>query len=253
MYLRLWEQTRPHESHLGDGLIIAAGLSLCMGVYCFFLPATPPARNSQNPLAFLQAFSLLRQRNFAVLLAAAFIIAAMSPFAHNFAFIFFTDDISGPGLAPSATSWVLSLGQMLEIPILPFLGVWIARLGMKQVLLLGAFAQVLRFGILALGQPLWLLVLAQGLNALFIVCFIIAASVAVERLSPADLRASAQSLLVLCLRGLGPLCGHLLSGPVYDYFVADGGREWAWIFFLPALATLVGVLVLAALFREEPR
>ncbi len=251
-YLRLWEGWSPAESHLGDGLLVAAVLALAMGIYCFFLPATPPVRRRSHPLAFLEAFALLRQRDFAVLFGTVFLVSAMSPFSQNFSFIFFTDGHNGPGLAPSTASWVLSLGQLLEIPIMPFLGVWIARLGMKWVIVLGAMAQAVRAAILALGQPLWLLVAAQGLNSVFIVCFIVAAMVVVERLSPADMRAQAQGLLVLSLRGLGPLCGHILAGRVYDHFaLASGTHAWTWIFLIPAVASFFFALLFVALFRGD--
>lgn len=254
LYLYLWEEWSPGADRLGDGLLAAAGLCLLMGFYSFTLPHTPPARRGPNPLAFLEAFTLLRRRDFAVLMATVFFVAAMSAFSHNFSFIFFTDMRSGPGLAASLTSWLLSLGQILEIPLLPFLDAWIRRLGMRRVIFLGVMAQALRLGILALGQPLWLLIAAQGLNALFIVCFIIAAMVAVERLSPPDMRAQAQGLLVLSMRGVGPLCGHMLAGRVYDSFaLAGGGHDWERIFLLPAVVSLCFGLLFLALFRDQRR
>ena len=250
LYLRLWERWDPAARHLGDGLLIAAGLSLLMGVYCFFLPATPPTRRLRSPLAFLEAFVLLRQRDVAVLMATTFCVAALSPFSQNFSFIFFTDALRGPGLAPSTASWVLSLGQLLEIPIMPFMGAWMARWGIKRVILLGVVAQGVRAGILSWGEPLWLLVIAQGLNSLYIVCFVVASMVAIERLSPPDMRAQAQGLLVLVLRGVGPLCGHVLAGRVYDHFIlAAGAHAWTWIFLIPALSSLVFALLFSALFR----
>ena len=43
-YLRLWERAAPGQSQLGDGLLIAGGLAVLMGLYCFSLPHTPPER-----------------------------------------------------------------------------------------------------------------------------------------------------------------------------------------------------------------
>jgi MFS family permease len=140
------------------------------------------------------------------------------------------------------------LGQLLEIPIMPFLGVWITRLGMKRIIVLGVLAQALRSFVLAL----WLLVVAQGLNSLFIVYFIVAAMVVVERLSPNHMRAQAQGLFVLALRGLGPLCGHVLAGRVYDYFaLANGSHAWSLIFLIPAVASSLIALLFFALFRDD--
>ena len=245
-YLWLWERAAPGESHLGDGLLIAGGLSLLMGLYCFTLPRTLPQRTRGRPLAFTGAFSLLRQRDFAVLMVTAFIVSAMSPFSYNFSFIFFVDAVHGPGFKDSSASWILSLGQLAEIGLIPCLGLLIARLGLRWTIFSGMLAAALRSLIFALGGPMWLLVFAQALNGYYITCFIVAGTIAVERLSPDDLRASAQSLLVLCIRGLGPLLGHLLAGAVYDYYaLADGGRDWGAIFLVPSLVSLGGALCFA--------
>ena len=99
-------------------------------------------------------------------------------------------------------------------------------------------------------MAVWLLVVSQVLNGYYITCFLIASTMAVERLSPDDLRASAQSLLVLCIRGLGPLLGHGLAGFVYDHYqLADGGRDWGAIFLVPSCVLLGGARCFGALFK----
>jgi hypothetical protein len=55
----------------------------------FFSAFYAPVRGSRNPLAFLEAFVLLRQRNFAVLFGTAFLVSVMSSFSQNFSFIFY--------------------------------------------------------------------------------------------------------------------------------------------------------------------
>lgn len=249
-YLRLWERAAPGESHLGDGLLIAGGLSVLMGLYCFTLPHTPPRRGGGKSLAFTEAFGLLRQRDFAVLMGTAFVISVMSPFSYNFSFIFFVDAQHGPGFADSSASWILSLGQLAELPLIPALGLLISRLGLRWTIFSGILAAALRMVVLAWGEPVWLLVVSQVLNGYYITCFLIASTMAVERLSPDDLRASAQSLLVLCIRGLGPLLGHGLAGFVYDHYqLADGGRDWGAIFLVPSCVLLGGALCFGALFK----
>ncbi|GIS26897.1 MAG: hypothetical protein CM15mP127_12700 [Gammaproteobacteria bacterium] len=44
--------------------MIAAAVSLIMGIYSFSLPKTEPVKNSQDPLAFIKAFGMLKDRNF---------------------------------------------------------------------------------------------------------------------------------------------------------------------------------------------
>ena len=252
LYLRFWESWTPGESHLGDGLLIAGILSIVMGLYCFTLPHTPPSRGARNPYAFLEAFRLLRQRNFAALLGTSFVVALTSPFVFNFSFIFLVDAERGPGMAPSAANLALSLGQVMEVPLLLTLGLLLKRLGMRLTLFLGLMAQVLRVGGLALGEPLWLVVGAQLFNGFFITFFYIASAVAVEQLSPDDIRASAQGLLVFISWGIGSLLGQFLAGRGFDYFILpDGGHLWGAIFLVPMSATLLSALIFLLLFRKS--
>lgn len=250
LYLRLWEIWDPAADRLGDGLFVAAALSVAMGLYCFTLPHTPIARQGPGPLAFLEAFRLLGRRDFAVLMVVVFAVAAMNPFSYNFSFIFFTDTLNGPGLAPSTTSLVLSLGQLAELPLMPLLALILARLGLRRTIALGIGAQALRSLALAAGEPLPVLIAAQALNGLFIVCFIIASAVAVDQLCPEGMKASAQGLHVFALRGLGPLCGHLFAGRVYDLnALPDGSHDWGVIFLVPALVSAAFGWLFLLLFR----
>jgi nucleoside transporter len=251
-YLRFWENWTPGVSHLGDGLLIAALFAALMGLYCFTLPHTPPSREGRNPYAFLEAFRLFRQRNFAVLLGSAFVIAATSPLVWNFSFIFLIDAENGPGMAPSAANWVLSLGQVMEIPVMLTLGFLLRRLGMRLTLFLGMIAQVVRAGALAVGEPVWMVVAAQTANGFFITFFFIASAMAVEQLARDDIRASAQGLLTFTSWGLGSLLGQFMAGRVYDYFtLADGSHVWGAIFAVPAITALVVAVVFVLLFRGE--
>ena len=252
LYLRYWEVQQPGVSRLGDGLLIGAVLAVGMGIYSLALPHTPPARHSGNPYAFLQAFGLLRQRSFAVLLLVSLAIAATAPLLFNFSFIFLVDNRAGAALSSSAANWVLSLGQVMEIPVMLGMGLLFQRLGMRWTLCIGLAAQMLRAGVLAWGEPVWLVAAAQSLNGVFITLFLIASSVAVERLAARDIRASAQGLLVFVHSGIGALGGQLIAGRVFDrYTAADGGHDWAAIFLVPALVAGAAGVLLALTYRES--
>ncbi len=98
---------------------------------------------------------------------------------------------------------------MAEIAVIPCLWLLIKRLGIRGTIFSGMLAAALRSAIFALGGVFWLLVVAQ-------------------------------SLLVLRIRGLGPLLGHMLAGVVcYYYALADGGHDWGAIFLVPSLVWLV--------------
>ena len=103
------------QNYLGDCLIAASILSAVMGLYCLTLPKTPPTRDGQTPYAFLQAFHLTRNRNFAILLLVSFVVSIELPFYYNLTFLFLTDTASGVGLSASSANFAMSLGQVGEI------------------------------------------------------------------------------------------------------------------------------------------
>ena len=252
-YLYLWEQHAPGASHNGDCLIIAAMASLVMALYCLTLPHTPPGHTTERPYAFLDVLRLVRSRNFGVLIGVSFAVAVALPFHYNLTLLFLTEaEPYGVGLAPSAGQLATTLGQLAEIVTMLLLWPAIRYLGMRWTFVLGILAWPVRFGLFTLGQPLWLMVAAQSLHGIGYTFFFAAGMVAVERMSPKGLRASAQSLLVFATYGVGMLCGHLLSGAVHGYFtLAHDAHAWEHIFMVPICITVPAAIAFGLLFDEK--
>lgn len=251
-YLAIWERWAPGVSRAGDCLAIAAALSLLMSLYCFSLPNTPPARQAKNPYAFLEAFALCRNPNFAVLLVISFVVAIELPFYYNFTFIFLTDAVSGVGLSESWATFAMSLGQVAEVLLMLLVAPSLRHLGMRNTIVLGILAWPVRYGIFAIGQPAWLVIAAQSLHGICYAFFFVAGMIAVERLSHRDVRASAQSLVLFATNGVGMLLGSLISGRVVDFFVApNGGHRWAMIYLVPIAVTLLAAGVFRFAFSER--
>lgn len=252
VYLRYWEGVGTEAMHLGDCLLVAAVLSVVMGVYCLTLPDTPPSKDAQNPYAFLEAFRLTQNRNFAVLLVISFIVAIELPFYYNLTYLFLTDAGTGVGLAHSDAQFAMSLGQVAEVVLMLLLAPAIKYLGMRMTIFLGILAWPVRYAIFALGEPAWLIVAAQSLHGVCYSFFFVGGMIAVERLSHSDIRASAQGLIVFATNGVGMLVGHFFSGWVHDYFALDaGGHAWASIFTVPIVITVVAAVMFVAFFSEE--
>lgn len=230
------------EGHLGDGLLVAAVLSAIAGVYAFSLPHTPPGSGgggSGAPGAGLgAAFSLLRQRGFAVLVIAAFASALAGPFLFNFGFLFLVDP-QRLGMSPGHANMLLSLAQVSEVFTMLMLAGMLRRIGLRWTIFAGLLAQALRLGCFALADSVWIMVVAQCLQGVAFTFFAIGSTVAVDRLSPPHLRASAQGLLVVVNSGMGALVGHFTAGRCYDHFaLPGGGHDWGTFFLLPGILTL---------------
>ena len=252
VYLRFWEGRVPNVSHVGDCLLFAAVISFLLGCYCLSLPSTPPSKEANNPYAFLEALSLIKNRNFAVLLIISFFVAIELPFYYNLTYLFLTEVEHGVGLAGSTANFAMSLGQVGEVLLMLLLFPSIRRLGMRFTIFLGILAWPVRYAIFAIGQPAWLVIAAQPLHGICYSFFFVGGMIAVERLSPKDIRASSQGLLVFATNGVGMLVGHFVSGRIHDFFaLAEGGHDWAKIFSIPIVVTVLAAIAFILMFSEE--
>lgn len=252
LYLRFWEGQETSLPHIADCLLFGAVLSFLMGFYCLTLPNTPPSKTAKNPYAFLEAFSLVSNRNFAVLLIISFVVAIELPFYYNLTYLFLTEPGSGVGLSESSANFAMSLGQVAEVLLMLLLFPCLRRFGMRLTIFLGILAWPVRYAIFAIGEPVWLVISAQTLHGICYAFFFVGGMIAVERLSPQDIRASSQSLLLFVTNGFGMLVGHIVSGRVHDHFAQPGGgHAWAKIFMVPIIVTLVAAAVFIFLFDER--
>ena len=111
-----------------------------MGAYCLTLPNTPPSKEAKNPYAFLEAFSLTSNRNFAILLIISFLVAIELPFYYNLTFLFLTEVEHGVGLMESSANFAMSLGQVAEVVLMLLLFPCLRYLGMRTTIFLGILA-----------------------------------------------------------------------------------------------------------------
>ncbi|MBP7748284.1 MAG: MFS transporter [Phycisphaerae bacterium] len=251
-YLIWWSSHDPNAWRVGDCLAAGGIVSLILGLYCFTLPNTPPSRGAKNPYAFLEAFKLTSNRNFAVLLVISFIVAIELPFYYSFTNIFLTDTKAGVGLDPGWANYAMSLGQVAEIVLMLLLAPSLKYLGMRTTIVLGILAWPVRYGIFALIHPTWLVVAAQCLHGICYSFFFVGGMIAVERLCQKDIRASAQGLMVFATNGVGMLIGNLISGQLYDMFVkAEVPYAWQKFFLVPIAVTVVGAIAFGLLFSER--
>jgi nucleoside transporter len=241
----------PDLARVGQCLNWAGVLSLVMAGYCLALPHTPPTRQARNPFAFLSALRLLHDRSFAFF----FLVAVLVATEMQFYFVFGANFFVSLGIDKGTAAQLLTLGQIVEVVTLLALPVFVTRFGFKTTLLLGILAWSVRYGIFALGAPLWLVVASQGLHGLAYGFFFVGGQLYIDRQASKDIRASAQSLMVLAVLGVGKLISSLIAGPVVDHFTtfADGTREtqWGLVFLVPTMVTLLGALVFLYGFRER--
>lgn len=252
-YLNYWGQQGDalKIAHQADCLLIAAVAAAIMAVYSLSLPDTPPTKDADSPYAFLEAFKLTRNRNFAVLLLISFIVAIELPFYYNLTYLFLTDTAGGIGLGPDKAQLAMTLGQWGEVGLMFLLFPMLKRGGMRWTIFLGILAWPVRYIIFSIGQPTWLVIASQALHGICYAFFFVGGFIAVEKMAHKDLRASAQGLIVFATNGVGMLVGHFVSGKIHELnALPGGGYAWSKIFIVPIVVTIVAGALFLLLFDE---
>jgi nucleoside transporter len=237
-------------ARLADSLRFSAIISWGYALFCLTLPHTPPKRDAVEKLAFAKAFRLLREPSFAVLVAASLPISVI----HQIYFLQTPPFLSHLGLLDSQIGPAMTIGQFSEILIMAGLGFMLTRFGFRRVITLGALAYFVRYTIWSFPDaiPVELLVASQALHGVCYACFFAAAYIYTDRVAPADVRHSAQTVFGILILGGGPVIGGLLSGWLQDTYAAGGGGvEYGALWRVVSLIGLAAALFFYLAFRER--
>jgi len=231
---------------------IAAGASLLLGAYSLFLPHTPPQAAgrpfSARDALGLDALSLMKDRSFAVFIVGSFLLCVPLQFYYAFTNLFLNEI----GLPEPAAR--MTLGQMSEILFMVLLPVFLIRLGVKRILLIGMAAWALRYFMFAMGDTgsyVWMLYGGILLHGICYDFFFVTGQIYVDQRARPEIRAAAQGFLAFVTQGAGLFIGAWLSGRIVEAYAINGGHDWTAIWMIPAFGALAILLVFAVLFRPR--
>ncbi len=246
---RLLAQTTGLPTFSGDMLLMGGILSFLMGFQALTLPHTPPKKEAANPWAFLEAFRMLRNPDFAVFMLIAFVVSTELYFYYLLTAPFLmTDKI---GVPASGVAGVMVLAQAAEILVMALVLPWfLPRYGIRKTLLLGILAWPIRYIIFAIGAPAWLVIGSLFLHGFCYVFFFTASFIYVDMVAPKDIRASAQGLIALVTLGVGNFVGSLFAGWVQTVFTTGGATNWVGVFLVPCGITVFCLVAFLMFFRE---
>jgi len=238
-------------------LLLAAGLSVVMAVYCITLPATPPlARHQrftwQHALP-LESLHLLRDRSMAVFALASFLICIPLQFYYAFTNLFLNES----GVVNAAGK--MTGGQMSELLCMLLIPWFFRRLGVKYMLAVGMLAWVLRYALFAFGnadQLMWMFWLGIVLHGICFDFFFVVGQIYIDREAPTALRAATQGLITFLTYGLGMFVGSWLSGVVVDTYAhptAQGGvvHDWHGIWLIAGACAAFVLVLFVVLFKDR--
>ena len=241
-------------------LWLSAGISICLGIYSFTLPACGISRDSTGSLIEklgLKAFSLFKQKKMAIF----FIFSALLGMALQVTNTFADGYIKGFGNRESPlfnpaylgtfgvehSTMLISLSQISETLCILLIPFFLRKLGIKKVMLISMVAWVLRFGLLGTGNPgagVWMFVLSMIVYGLAFDFFNISGALYVNQETDPSISASAQGVFMLMTNGLGAFVGSYLAGWVVK--TVDWPNSW----FVFAAYALVVALAFLVLFKD---
>ena len=236
----------------------AAIASAILGIYCLTLPKTKPASKGRKisirEVLGIDAWSMLKNRNFLVFALASFLICI--PLAGYYS--------KGAGFVGEmgvtlfgSTTGAMSTGQMSEIFFMIIMPFCFARLGVKWMLTIGMGAWVLRYGLwgFAFGQegplltlPIFIGILLHGICYDF---FFVTGMIYTDKKAPAAIRNQAQSLIVMLTQGLGLGIGAQLFGRWATACSVDGKVDFAKFWYAPAAFAFAVLVLFVLLFWEK--
>ena len=233
-------------------LLLAAGLSLVLGVASFWLPNTPPKPGD----SMAEALELLHNFSFVVFFSASFVVSAAFAFYFTFIALFLEKRV---GVRPENAGPLLTLGQWVEIGGMMALQQMAPTVGMKAILALGMFAVAARYAIFAVGRPFALIVLGLALHGICFDFFLAAGFMYVNDAAPKGLVNSAQSLFGVLTYGIAMYLGTEGAGWLNQRLTRDEvdpttGQtvrvtDWRTFWLVPAVASGIAAVAFVLLFK----
>src|SRR5262249_62162836 len=201
--------------------------SILFGAYALTLPHTPPLRTGHGfKLSSIfppDVFGVFKNRNFAIVAIASFLICIPLQFYYSFTNLFLNE------IGFNYVAAKMSMGQMAEVLFMFTLPFFYKRLGVKRTLMLGMLAWIARllmFGYGNTGVLAWMLYIGIILHGICYDFFFVMGQVYVDQKAPSALRSAAQGLITFLTYGIGMFVGSLFCGRIVvasNALAQDGG------------------------------
>ena len=235
---------------------VAAGVSAFTGLLSFTLPNTPPKAQAEKvtmgSILGTDAFVLFKSRSFFIFFVSAILICIPLSFYYGFANPFLNE----VGLENAASK--MTMGQMSEALFILAIPFMFNRVGVKNMLILGISAWLLRYVFFAYGNMdhSWMLYAGIILHGVCYDFFFVTGYMYTEKKAGEKIKNAAQGLFTFATYGVGMYIGTLYSGRVVDQYkiiTADAlsKHQWQSIWLVPAAIAAVVLVAFILFFKEK--
>ena len=242
------------EGALSNTFKMVAIASLFLGVFSFSLPKTPPYKNDQRNFSLKNALGwdalkLLNDRNFLLFFIASILICIPLAFYYQQANPFLVE------LGMDNPTAKMSLGQASEVLFMLLLPLFFSRFGLKNTILVGMVAWVVRYLLFAYGdagEKTFMLITGILLHGICYDFFFVSGQIYTDFKAGEKVKSAAQGLITLATYGIGMLIGFWIAGKISDIFILGSGmHDWNMIWKFPALFALCVFVLFLLIFKNE--
>ena len=256
-YLFHWDAIENAENGLLKNTFLLSGVaSLCLGIFSFTLPKTPPVKRSEEKINLkeilgLDALKLLKDKNFALFFIASVLICIPLAFYYVNANAFLTN------IRVSNPTGKMTIGQASEVLFLLALPIFFTRFGFKKTILVGMLAWSVRYLLFAYGNAgelSFMLILGIALHGICYDFFFVSGQIYTNSKAGEKYKSAAQGLITLATYGVGMLIGFEIAGKITDaYKIAENTFNYKMIWIIPAAIAAVVFLLFAVFFKDEKK
>jgi nucleoside transporter len=250
-----WDSTESiAQGALRNTFLMAAGASLFLGVFSFFLPRTPPKADrsekvSVRDLLGFEALGLLKNRNFLIFFISSILICIPLAFYYQQTNPFLVE------IGMTNPTGKMTIGQISEVLFMLLLPIFLKRYGIKWTLVIGMLAWALRYVLFAygdIGQYAFMLIIGIALHGICYDFFFVSGQIYTDSKAGQQVKSAAQGLITLATYGVGMLIGFWVAGKITDANVlADGAHQWQAIWLFPAAFAGVVFVLFFLFFKNE--
>lgn len=245
------------SDRLPDALVLASAVSFFLAFYSLLLPRSPAPLNrshgstaaTDRPQLFpREALRILAKPEVALFLALSLVIYATHTYYYLGAAIFLVHI----GVPSDSIMPLMSIGQIVEVGVIGVLGLLLSRFSFRAIFIAGMVAELFRFGLLAVGSPLGVVVASIALHGVCFGLIFAVAPIFLDSHSSVSTRAGVQQFFTVTTTGLGALLGNLTAGELFDAVTAGGVTRAAFreYWLVPTVVSVVVGVVIVIFFRK---
>ncbi len=261
----MWTVNLTGNKASGNMFYISAIASFILGFYSFTLPKCIPQRlinkdSSTTEKLGLNAFKLFGKYKMALFFLFSMLLGAALQLTNMYGDRYVDNFKEIPEYANlfvvKYSTIIMSISQISETLFILAIPFFLKRFGIKNVMLISMVAWVLRFGLLAYGNPadgLWMIVVSCIVYGMAFDFFNVSGSLFVESTTDSKIRSSAQGLFMMMSNGFGAIMGSFGSGYLIEQFFTNADKSWDWrgIWICFAIYSAVIALLFAVLFKHK--